>query len=165
MKVLVSVDRSDASERAVEFAGRMFAPHPAGSASITLFHVVESLPDDLLLGATASTHAQAYRQVCDDLDASRLAEGRALLERQQAALQRAGVAEGDISCKLVERETRPGAGKVIASLAVIEEMRAGDYQIVCLGRRGATGAAGSFLGSVAEKVLREAQEHTIWVVD
>jgi hypothetical protein len=70
--------------------------------------------------------------------------------------------------KLVVREGRPEARKVVAALAIIEELNRGPYEIVCLGRRG-TGAAGtamsSFPGSVAEKVLRSAQGKTVWVVD
>ncbi|MFQ5732931.1 MAG: universal stress protein [Planctomycetaceae bacterium] len=165
MNVLVAVDRSQATDRAVEFVGRMIAPHGDGAVTVTLFHVIESLPEELLTHAERSEHAEAYRRVCTDWDNNRSSDGRDLLERHKATLQAAGVAEADVVCKLVERESRPGAGKVIASLAIIEEMRAGDYQIVCLGRRGDSGAAGSFLGSVAEKVLREAHGRTIWVVD
>lgn len=165
MKILVAVDQSQATDRAVEFVGRTLAPHAEGAASITLFHVVESLPEELLSRAEGSEHAVAYRQVCQDWDVQRRTDGQVLLEKQKSTLQAAGVSQADITCKLVERESRPGAGKVMASLAIIEEMQAEDYQTVCLGRRGASGAAGSFLGSVAEKVLREAQGRTIWVVD
>ena len=53
----------------------------------------------------------------------------------------------------------------MAALAIIEEMQGGQYDLVVLGRRGASPAAESFVGSVTEKVLREARGKTVWVVD
>jgi len=143
----------------------MFAGRPPGADSVTLFHVLESLPDELVKRTGDADHAETYRKVCRDLDADSKVKGEALLVEQKQSLVDAGVAESDIERKLILRESHPGAGKVVASLAIIEEMHAGGYDVVCLGRRGETGAAGSFLGSVAEKVLREARGRTVWVVD
>ena len=164
MKVLLAVDGSQATNAAVALVARIFAPHVDGGAAITLFHVAESLPDDLLRAGDAARAAE-FRKMSDDFDAQRKREGERLLDRQRQALLDAGIAEAGIERKLVTRDTRPGAGKVMAAIAIIEEMRAGEYDIVCLGRRGASGAEGSFLGSVAEKVLREARGRTVWVVD
>jgi len=163
VKVLLAVDGSRATDAAVALVAKVFAPHVDGDAAIALFHVAESLPDDLLRGNAA--RAAEFQKVSDDFDADRKREGERLLDRQRQTLLDAGIAEAGIERKLVTRDTRPGAGKVMAAIAIIEEMRAGKYDIVCLGRRGAGGAEGSFLGSVAEKVLREARGRTVWVVD
>jgi nucleotide-binding universal stress UspA family protein len=163
VKVLIAVDGSQATDAAVALVANVFAPHVDGAVSITLFHVAESLPDDLFRGDAA--RAAEFQKMCDDFDAERKREGERLLDRQRQALLEAGIAEADVERKLVARDSRPGAGKVMAAMAIIEEMRAGNYDVVCLGRRGAGGAEGSFLGSVAEKVLREARGRTVWVVD
>ena len=165
MKVLVAVDGSHATQDAVDFVAETFARSANRSVSIVLFHVVESLPDDLLTWAASSERDAAHQKVCADLAADRKAAGeRPLADRRQTLID-AGIAEADVERKLIVRESRPGAGKVVAALSIIEEMRAGGYDVVCLGRRGASGAEGSFLGSVAEKVLREARGRTVWVVD
>ncbi len=44
-------------------------------------------------------------------------------------------------------------------------MKKGDYQVVCVGRRGTSSAQGSFPASMAEKILQESRGRTIWVVD
>lgn len=165
MKVLLAVDRSKATDVAVAFVAKVFAPHVEGAAAITLFHVAESLRDEMLTFTHDAVRADELHKVMEHIEAERKQEGERLLERQRQALMDASIAEADIERKLVTRESLPGAGKVMASLAIIEEMKAGDYDVVCLGRRGASGAEGSFLGSVAEKVLREARGRTVWVVD
>jgi nucleotide-binding universal stress UspA family protein len=165
VKVLLAVDRSKATDAAVAFVAKVFSPHVDGAVAITLFHVAESLRDEMLPASRDDVRAAELQKVMEHLDAERKQEGERLLDAQRQALLDAGLAEADIERKLVTRESLPGAGKVMASLAIIEEMKAGAYDVVCLGRRGASGAAGSFLGSVAEKVLREARGRTVWVVD
>ncbi len=165
MNVLISVDGSAASAKAVGFVEEMYAPQKSEELAVTLFHVVESLPDDFLARAEDSRSAASYSDVRGDWESARHADGERLLEEHKQALVKAGIRESGIEKKLVVRSAERGAQKVIAALAIIEEMKAGDYDVVCLGRRGASGVEGSFLGSVAEKVLREAQGRTVCVVD
>jgi nucleotide-binding universal stress UspA family protein len=80
-------------------------------------------------------------------------------------LTAAGIAPARIQTKLAQKEGRPEARRVVAALAVIEEMKAGKYDIVVIGRRGNSAAVESFIGGVAEKVVREAHGRTVWIVD
>lgn len=165
MNVLLAVDRSPATANAVEFLGRVLGGTTAKEHTITLFHVVESLPDDFLARVSSPETLAEYEKVSEDWTFARNSEGERLLDELQKTLAAAGFPESGVQKKLVTRESRPGSGKVIAALAIIQEMQSGDYEVVCLGRRTAAGAEGSFLGSVAEKVLREARGRTVWVVD
>lgn len=167
MKILLPVDHSEASREAVQFVGRLFGPGQADreGLTITLLHVGESLPDSLLALGEKAPAGSPHKQVIDDWQAAIKHDGARLLQERKRDLIDAGVPDDVIGTKLIAKESRPGAKKVVAVLTIIDEMKQGDYTVVCLGRRGTTAAGGSFLGSVAEKVLREAQGKTVWVVD
>ena len=164
MKILLAIDGSQASREAVRFISEMLAGSRV-QASVTLYHVIETLPEYLLSRGRDAVAGAAYRQLIDDLTSSRKAEGERLLAEHRQALVSAGLPATALHCKLEIRDALPEARKVAAAMAVIEEMKSGDYSVVCLGRRGTASAEGSFLGSVAEKVLREARGRTVWVVD
>lgn len=165
MKILLAIDGSATTEKAVRFVGKIFGPRGGEGTSITLLHVVESLPEFLLSRAAEGEQADAYRRVWREWEETNRENAERLLEEQKQVLVAAGINESAVETRLVHREARPEATKVVAALALIGEMKSGDYDVVCLGRRGSTGAEGTFLGSVAEKILREAQGRTVWVVD
>lgn len=164
MNILLAIDSSDASKKAVQFVGSFLADGAADNA-VTLFHVVESLPDYLLVRTAESSDENMFRKVADELNAGNKAEGQKLLDETRRRLLESGVPEAALKTKLAVKDALPEAKKVIAALAIIEEMQAAPYDVVCLGRRGTSASAGVFPGSVAEKVLREGQGRTIWVVD
>ncbi|HUG94011.1 MAG TPA: universal stress protein, partial [Planctomycetaceae bacterium] len=155
MNILLAIDGSAASDKAVRFVGDLLALSGREDLKVTLLHVAESLPDELL-SLTDPSRQVRYRTLADELDQAVRTEGERLLTEERQSLIAAGFPATAIETKLVVREGRPEARKVIASLAIIDEMQNGPCDVVCLGRRG-TGAAGaamgSFPGSVAEKVL------------
>lgn len=162
MKVLLAIDGSPASRKAVDFTGRVLGNCPALAAQITLFHVVESLPE--FLRERSQTQA-AYRQVADEWAQSSISRGQNLLAEETRALAAAGIPQSRISAQLCQKEGRPESARVIAALAIIEEMNAGNYDVVVLGRRGTSSSNPAFTGGVAEKVARESFGRTLWVVD
>ncbi len=164
MKILIAVDGSPATDKAVAFAADMLK-HNAANASITLFHVVESLPEFLLGRAGGKQSDDVYRRVVGEWEAENKSAGERMLAAQEQVLLKAGLPQKSVTKKLVSRESRPESIKVVAALSIIEEMQQGNYDVVCLGRRGDSGIDSVFPGSVAEKVLREAQGRTVWVVD
>lgn len=158
MKVLIAVDNSEASQRALAFAGRMLGDRPALDIEITLFHVVESLPEFLLA-------AGAFKPAADQWAQTRRQEGEKFLAAQRDALTKAGVPAKAVHTKLCCKEGRPESIRVVAALAVIEEMQQGKYDVVVIGRRGASATIPTLLGGVAEKIAREAHGKTVWIVD
>jgi nucleotide-binding universal stress UspA family protein len=165
LNILLAVDDSGASEKAVAFVGEIFGQRVGGGFSVTLLHVIESLPEFVLTRAARPGTGTAFREVVDEWQTVGRDEGEQLLNEKRQSLLNLGIPQDALQTKLVVKDALPEAKKVVAALAIIEEMKAGPYSAVCLGRRGATAAAGSFLGSVAEKVLREAEGTTVWVVD
>lgn len=162
MRILLAIDSSDASRKAVKFVGEILSGKQGGQAHVTLFHVVESLPDYLVSRTTSS---DAFRQVAEELSNSSQEDGQRLLKENRSVLLELGVPPQAVETKLETRDCLPEAKKVVAAMGIIDEMNAGPYDVVCVGRRGTSGSAGSFPGSVAEKVLRQGHGKTIWVVD
>lgn len=162
MHILLAIDNSEASRKAVRFVGQTVGRREAKDLAITLFHVVESLPDYII---SRIPHHDDFRRVSEGWFETSRDEGLALLDREKQVLVDAGIAASAIQTKLEIRPALPESRKVVAALAVIEEMKSGPYDVVCVGRRANVEYEGSIFGSVAEKVLREARGKTVWVVD
>ncbi|MGE3315636.1 MAG: universal stress protein [Planctomycetaceae bacterium] len=161
MNILLAVDGTQASRNAVQFVASSVAK--GTGTKITLYHVVETLPEYLLDRGTDG--GPVYRQVIDDLTATRKAAGERLLNELRQLLTSAGVSDSTIHAKLEVRDALPEAKRVVAALAIIDEMKGGNYEVIALGRCGSSSTERSFMGSVAEKVLREARGRTVWVID
>lgn len=159
MRVLLAVDPSDATRKAVDFVGLMLAPHD--DARVTVLHVVESLPDHVLL----SSMRERLRGLANVWKDASVDSGNRLLEDVERRLVAAGVEAESIETRLVEVDALPESRHVSASLGILAALESGEFDVVCLGRRGTSPALGSFVGSVAHHVLREARGTTVWVVD
>jgi len=164
VNVLVAVDHSDASAKVVSFVGKWLSGRPQDALNITLFHVVESLPDYIVTRSAADQSAN-MKEIAADWEAHNREQGEKLLADTKKKLEEAGIPAAALKTKLATREGDPQAARVLTALAIIEEMRQGPYELVVLGRRSATPAAESFIGSITEKVLREARGKTVWVID
>lgn len=166
MKFLIAVDDSMASNKAVQFLGQMLGSRTDWKGfEITLFHVVESLPEFIVSRSEQAQAGGAFRQVADEWYESNRAAGESLVESVRRALVTAGIPGNVMASKLVVKDARPEARRVVAALAIIEEMKQGGYDVVVLGRRGSSPQIESFLGSVSEKITREACGKTVWIVD
>lgn len=165
MRILMGIDGSLATAKAIRFVGELFGQSKSKDIWITLLHVTESIPDQSLEPGIPQSLGTAYQQIIEDAKARREELGKSLLEKQVAALEAAGIPHDHISAKLEVSSARPESSKVAVALGIINEMNGRNYDVVCIGRRGTTAAEGVFLTSIAEKVLREARGRTVWVVD
>lgn len=130
--ILVPIDESDQSNKALEFA---LEEYP--DATITALHVID--PADFYAATGIEGGAMAnYEQIRDNHE--QRAEN--LLEDVRERAAEAGV----------EIETDHVIGGV--SRSIIEYAEDGDVDHVAIGSHGRTGASRILLGSVAEKVAR-----------
>ncbi len=165
MKVLIAVDGSAVSRKAVAFAGKMLGRRAERDVEVTLFHVAEALPEFLLPRAGQGGAAGSLRVAAEEwAENNRLAGERLLAESREALIQ-AGIPAEAVHTRLGRKEGDPEAARVVAAIAIIEEMRQGNYDLVVIGRRGASATIHTLVGSVAEKVAREAYGRTLWIVD
>lgn len=162
MKVLVPVDQSPSSEKLVAKLASLFGPRSKADMSFTLFHVIEKAS---FLGFPSASWSETLEKASAGLVTHLQGEATKLLDAHKASLVAAGVPADCITTKAVVREGRPEAQRVLAALAIIDEMQAGGYDLVTVGRRGANATAATFIGSVAEKVSRETHGRSLLVVD
>lgn len=163
MKVLVAIDESEVSRKAVDLVARLFGRRQ--DVDVTLFHVVESLPEFILARSHQGGTDNAYRKVADECAEACRTQGSKLLAEAAQKLSTAGLAAGTVATKLAQKEGRPEARRVVAALAIIEELKQGNYDVVVIGRRSSAACADTFIGGVAEKVTREAGGRTVCIVD
>ncbi len=161
MKVLVCVDHSDASKTVVQTAADLLKSRTGDQ--VTLFHVAEFLPEFLL-----SDHPEpgmTSRSLAERWAGRAKADGEKLLVTSREEMISAGMPAASVHTKLELKDCLPESRKVAAALAIIGEMQTGNYNLVCIGRRGASELSLSMIGGVAEKVLREAHGRSMLIID
>jgi nucleotide-binding universal stress UspA family protein len=134
-KILVPVDFSPHAERAVHYATTL--AHRLG-ARLELLHVVE---DPFVAGAWTSDVFLPY----DDDLLRNLTDGA---ERELAARKESARALG------VTADTAVITGRPMYS--ILEYAREGGFDLIVMGTHGRTGLSHVFMGSVAERVVRQA---------
>jgi nucleotide-binding universal stress UspA family protein len=148
MKIMLAVDGSESSLRAVDHLSFMVAENP--KIKVTLFHVTPKLGDycpvnfDLKEGGVEEVMTQGHRRCIDDFYA-----------HAQKKFREAGIKENQIDIKVTKRTVQVGK-------AITDEAKRGDYGTVVIGRRGAGQAF--FLGSVSRHVLNKASNRALWLV-
>ncbi|MCB2186679.1 MAG: universal stress protein [Deltaproteobacteria bacterium] len=148
-RVLCAVDGSEGALRAVDHVGYMLAGNP--EVTVTLFHVGASLanycpldfnqdPDQEIEGDLM----RSDRECMDDF-----------YVRALRVLEDQGFPRGQV-------ETQTKSGVMGITKAILDEVKAGGYGTIVLGRRGENRSF--FLGHVSDKVLARAGEAAVWVV-
>jgi nucleotide-binding universal stress UspA family protein len=165
VKLLLTLDHSPASDKAVAFVGRVLGKTSLTGLEITLFHVVEALPEFILSRSQQSATTNAFRQVAEEWAQANQSGGERLVAEAQQKLTAAGIPASAIKTKFVARDALPESRRVVATLAIIDEIKSGDYEIVVVGRRGTSATVETLIGGVAEKVARECHGKTVWIVD
>lgn len=128
-RILVPMDGSEMSERALEYA---LEAHP--NTEITVLHVVGE-PSPMWGKATGVALADNIEEAAEELAQSVFDRAREL----------AADAESD-----VELDTEVAVGHPVRAIL----SRADDYETVVIGSHGGTVAERLFVGNVAEKVFR-----------
>ncbi len=153
--VLVAMDESESSMKAVDFIAKTFA----SGCRVTLLSIMR--PVDLLCEMdTAALHgylASHHPDYCRAVDEHKES---ALKSAQGAARRRlidAGFSAEQVTILYKTMRTD-------VAVEIIEESRNG-YDVVVLGRRGLSPVKGFLLGSVSQKVLNGAKDVSVLIVN
>ncbi|HDQ40564.1 MAG TPA: universal stress protein [Desulfonatronum sp.] len=157
-KILVAVDASENSARAVEYTGIMIGQTPG--FQIHLLYVErhperDIFPDD----ASWKNACQEEEQNIRDF----LAQARGMLENkgvQHEAISVDYASSG--SCSTGPQRSSKGHSVANHILKVHQE---GGYGTVVVGRRGVSKAEEFLFGSVTTKIIHNAKDCTVWVVE
>ena len=163
-KILLAVDGSDASMRAVEHVGEVLAGRKGGE--VTLCHVVQVPPRLLEHGG------------------ARLSDGGMMPQETQAAqIQWENDVRGQVEEKifgpakqiLLEMGVDADTAQIRASVSedahpdvalhLIRKAEVNGFSAVVLGRRGRSALREFALGSVTSKVIHHIKNCAVWVVD
>lgn len=161
MNVLVCVDASEVSQALVQAVAELLRERSGDQ--FVLYTVAEVLPD--YVQSEQPQAGMTPRNVAENHAETTRKAGEALLQRSREQLISAGIAADSVQTKLGCTDCLPESKKVAAALAIIDEMKSGQYDLVCLGRRGASELKVSLIGGVTEKVLREGHGRAILVID
>ncbi|WP_319407174.1 universal stress protein [uncultured Desulfosarcina sp.] len=152
-KVLIAVDDSRHSENAVRYAAGVY--ETVKEMKIVLFHVEPTISQYLV--DEAKTKPGAYAELQKLMRKSHQA-AQAMLEKDKALMVSSGVAEKDIQVMSLPRKF--GAAKDI-----LEYGTALLYDAIIVGRRGLSGLAEVFIGSVSANIVDNSQLVPVWLVD
>ncbi len=159
-KVLIAVDGSENSMRAVMYAGEVIRNTPG--FTIQLLHI-EKLPDRDLFADDASwqTECEKYRESIKSF----LVDCRDALEAKGVPSER--ITENNVtSCTspaaVADPRTCSMGGNL--SMRILDVVHDGGFGTVVLGRRGISKAEAFLFGSVSNKIIHYVKNCTVWVV-
>jgi nucleotide-binding universal stress UspA family protein len=147
-RILIAIDLSENSLRAVDYVGEMISCHP--KAEITLMHVIKEPSSDIMPDAEErSRHVDKLR-----------AETLSLMEEAAKRLTSRGTNEKCICLKIQVCKKLPSVVELILS-----EAGSGGYGTIVVGRRGMSKKEEFLFGSISSKIVREAKGCTVWVIE
>lgn len=147
-RVLVAVDGSESSFRAVDHVSFIFRNNPG--ALITLFHVTPRLKDHCRLD---------YFSDETDLESAVLESDKRCIDHFLDIVLKKFTDAGISPEQIAVRQTKPRLG---IGDAILEEVQKGDHGTVVVGRRGIDRAF--YMGSVSNYVLSKTSRRAVWLV-
>lgn len=161
MRILLAVDESENSHRAVQYVGSLLRRTP--DVAVTLFHVLKPMPRELLEhGGSENPAAEAQLSV-------------QLRHEQEAWIRKERESECHVLNKAYETLTQAGfdTSRVAVKFGheddiarnILEEARSGYYKTIVVGRHGTSRIKRIFGGGVTDQLLRDAKGFAIWVVE
>ena len=161
MRILVAVDESENSHRAVKYVGSVLRGRP--DTAVTLFHVLKPVPRELLEhGGSESPAAEA-----------RLSQE--LRKEQEAWIRQEAEFECPVLIQACETLTQSGFDRNQVTLKIgheddivrniLEAARDGKHDTIVVGRHGTSRITRLFGGGVTDQLLRDAKGFAVWVVE
>jgi nucleotide-binding universal stress UspA family protein len=161
MRILLAVDESENSLRAVRYVGSLL--HGTPEVTITLFHVLKPMPRELLEHGGSEnpvTEGRLSTQLHEDQEAWYKKEGEAecpVLITARETLEKSGFDTARVSMQFGHDEE--------VARNILEEAQDGRYETIVVGRHGVSRMKRIFGGGVTDELLRNAKGFAIWVVE
>lgn len=154
-KILLAVDSSSASMKAVEFVASSLGGH---GYDLTIIHVIPCLGAINFDLSTLSMPEFTEMSIPDEscIEAFQLKVGR-LFQDVKQILIKSGFESERISEKIV-------SGVLSRSDAIVNEAEEGGYGTIVVGRRGLSKIEAFFMGRVGHEVVYGGKKNTVWVV-
>lgn len=148
-KMLLAVDASENSHKAVDYIGAVTADT---EAEVTLFHVVRSVG----LGFV-DDYALRDQEMEERLTEETGRDIPRMFRSYKESLEKAGVTSARISSKPTMHSTSRAGD-------IVKEAKDGGYGTIVMGRRGLSKVREFLMGRVTNKVLSRAEGFAVWIV-
>lgn len=161
MRVLVAVDGSKDSTKAVKYVGQLL--RATSGVGVTLFHVLNPLPPMLREHGGSEDpirEEQLGRQLRKEQQTwygKERKQESAILSNARRALERTGFNGCQIRLKFGYEEDIAGS--------ILAEARKGRYKTIVVGRHGVSGLKKIFFGGITRRLLQKATGCMVWVVE
>ncbi|MDY7030674.1 MAG: universal stress protein [Thermodesulfobacteriota bacterium] len=157
-KILIAVDGSEGSHKAVEFVGRFFSE--SSDLKITLLHVLPELPAEIWEeGHILSGQEKAKRKAAiDNWQDNQKLKTENIYKRALNTLTENGIEPQQV-------ETKSNSEFADVAETILDEARNGGYQVLILGRRGLSNISRFLMGSVTNKVIHHGTGLTLCIVE
>ena len=161
MRILLAVDESEHSHRAVKYVGSLLRRTP--DVAVTLFHVLKPMPRELLEhggSENPAIEAQLDQQLHNEQEAWIRKEGESesqVLNKACETLTQSGFDRSQVAFKIGHEED--------IARNILEEARDGKHETIVVGRHGTSRIKRLFGGGVTDQLLRDAKGFAIWVVE
>lgn len=163
-KILIAVDDSEVSHRAVDYVAAMIGGRRG--FHVYLFHVLPPLPPSLLEHGGSENpsvekeiEAQMRGKQADWLEKAKL-ESQPMMDKAKGILHDAGISAGDIDSQFYT----PISGENMVS-DILLQAQADACDTIVVGRETFAGLQRVFRHHVADDLIRRGHNHTIWVVE
>lgn len=157
-KILIAIDGSECSLRAVEHAGKQFS---GGSGfQITLLHVLPYQPAPFWDDGHILTEGEKKERakIVDKWLAMQRARAEPIFSKAVDVL-----IENGTNPQLIETKTISDSSDVAET--ILEETRRGGYQTLIVGRHGLTPVRKIFIGSISTKIINHGTGLAICIVE
>jgi len=154
-KILVALDESTNSMKAVEYVAKRFQPD-------TVLTLLSIIPDPAsgceLHGPSLTPSFKESKHTFCSLEETKKMRVKQFMEKAKQVLVKGGFASKDIAIRI--RKKKAGIARDI-----IEEAKKGHYDTLVIGRRGFSGVKRFLFGSVSNKIVQSAEGMSVVVVD
>jgi nucleotide-binding universal stress UspA family protein len=160
-RILVAVDNSEHSARALRYVGTLL--HDVPNVQVTLFHVLKPMPRELLEHGGSENPKDEVRLAAE------------FQQDQESWVRAESVTEYPILVQALELFGKTGFPLNRVSLkfsheddiaqTILNEARTGAYGTIVISRHGSNGMKRFFGGGITDQLLRDAAGYTLWVVE
>lgn len=159
-KILIAVDDSEQSIRAVHYVGSLL--RETRDASVTLFHVLNPMPRELMEHGGSEDP-----EVEDHL-------GQQLRKEQEEWVRAEGAIEYPILLRALERLGQTGFPIDRVTLkfgherdiadTIVDEAKAGAYGTIVVTRQGVSGTKRLFSSGITDRLIRDLSGVAVWIL-
>jgi nucleotide-binding universal stress UspA family protein len=158
-KILVAIDGSEGSLRAVDYVGKQFTG--LSDLQITLFHVSPGVPPELWDDGHILNEEEkvARKKVLDKWLSNQKFKLESIFQPAVQKLTKGGIEPQQIETKLVSESVKNTAECILA------EAKSGGYQTLIMGRCDASPTTHTLLGSTVNKIIHRGAGVAICLVE